>query len=114
MGSSGLRVKRNDFACSCSDEGKARCAKVLAWAQRWAEATPENFLTRAIYELNWRWNASITDIANDMWSAIVTVKPEIGTSAEWSTYIQCDRLEDGLAFTLRAYYDKYGKGNDWR
>lgn len=108
-----MKVKRDDFACSCGDEGKARCAKILAWAHKWLDATPENFLTKSIYELNWRWNASITGIPNDQWSAITTFKPKVGRAAEWGTYIQCDSVEDGLAFTLRAYYDKYGKGSDW-
>ena len=105
-----LRVKGRDFACRCGDDGKARCASVMEWALKWMNTTPEDFVTRSIYELSWRWNATITGIPNDQWSAIVT---ERTGEKPWHTYIQCDRIEDGLAFTLRAYYDKYGKGSDW-
>jgi len=113
-----LRVKRNDFACSCGEDGKQRCAKVRAWAMKRLEATPEDFLTKAVYDLSWRYNATITGIPNDQWSVITTDKSAKQKDGKygvvWGTYIQCDWIEDGLAFTLRAYYDKYGTGDDWR
>lgn len=115
-----LHVEPSDFACNCAADGKERCAAVMAWALDYLsttngtiEARPvarENFLSHVVSYLNWQYNASITGIANDQWSRIdsETYREPGDEKPVFRTGIQCDSVEDGLAFTLKAYYDEFG------
>ena len=107
-------VKNPDFACSCTDEGKAECGAVVDWAcQQLTHAhrtvTRENLLTAVVFELAHGYRAAIQGIYCDMWCGISTdiYHPE-GETEEFSTFIMCDKVEDGIAYTLKAYYDKFG------
>jgi len=83
----------------------------MAWALNKANVAKEDLLTWAVYALNWGYGASITGIDNDQWSAIST--ETYGKEDKFQTYIQCDDVLDGIAFTIKAYYDKFGEGRDW-
>lgn len=124
-----LFVDVDDFACRCDDAVAARCDAIMAWALEHlstgrggelqvGKVTRENFLTAFVYALNWNYRAQITGIANDMWSMVTTetydaVRDEAGQYAPLvpptlTTAIACDDVSDGLAFTLRAYYERFG------
>lgn len=62
------------------------------------------------HRLNWNYHASIDGIYADQWLGIAssTFGHPDGEEPAFGTFIQCDQAEDGLAFTLKAYYDKYG------
>jgi len=106
------------FACSCGPEGKAFCEEVLAWAYEYLGSekyptTSANFLTKTVYHLNWHYMASITGIPNDQWSAVIV---ETGDKVKFpfKSYIQCDEIEHGLAFVLRALFNlTKGERNDF-
>jgi hypothetical protein len=107
----------DDFACSCHPRGARRCALLLRWAYRyldhdggWDTPTgPSNFLSRVVYTLEQDYSANI-----EMWAAIVTeTHHPKEPKPEFSTYVQCDELEHGLALTLRLYYKRYGKQREW-
>jgi hypothetical protein len=79
------------------------------------KVTPSNLLTQAVYWLNWQHNAMLTAMPNDQWSAVCSERqawnPDTRKFEEKKsdqTYIQCDRLEDGVAATVVYYYQKYG------
>ena len=103
-------IKKDDFACSCGAEGKTRCAVVTDWALQHYKTTKEKLLTTAVYTLNWDYDAHITGIENDQWSRIDTATYD----KSFETHIQCDDLLDGVAFTLKAYFDRYGNVNPSR
>jgi hypothetical protein len=131
-----LDVKPRDFACSCGrragkdNKNVDRCEAIMKWAldhlstDRNGEiihgkVTKENLLTSVVYELQWAYGASITGIDCDQWCAISTSTHDATHNKEtdgydpvdppkFTTYIQCDDVEDGLAYTLKAYYDEFG------
>ena len=105
------------FACSCGDEAKAECAEVMDWALGYLSqpkypVTRENLLTQVVYQLAGWYEASIDSIPCDPggWCAVEasTWTPK-GGDPEFRTAIQCDRVENGIAYTLRAFYEKYGE-----
>lgn len=96
------------FACSCSTEGKTKCAETLAWAYEKLHTTAEHFVTRVIFQLHWQYGAEITGIPTDQWSRVDT---KTWTGEDFDTHIQCDFVEDGLAFTLKAYDERFPLGN---
>jgi hypothetical protein len=59
----------------------------------------ENFLTAVVQSLNWDFDAHITRIDNDQWSA-VTAETYDGSSGY---YVHCDRVEDGVAAVWNAF-----------
>lgn len=109
--------EKHDFACSCGDEGKARCDAMMEWALNFLSTyengelapkptTRENLLTHVVYKLSWDYHAHITRIVNDQWSRVDS-EGHFGDD-DFKTFIQCDRVEDGIALTLRAWYDRFG------
>lgn len=111
-------IKQEDFACSCGDDGKAVCQEVREWAAdhlgregESAETKQALLLDRLIYNLSAEYRVTITGIYTDQWGAIAT---EGGPRRDpITTYIQFDRFLDGLAFTYKAYFDRYGEHLDW-
>lgn len=107
------KIKRDDFACRCSDKEQARSQAVLEWAyenlsERSIKVGPENLATFVAYALEIRYRASIDSIFCDQWCAVTSSTGDMEEKSKFHTFIQCDHVEDGLAFTLKAYYDKYG------
>jgi hypothetical protein len=97
------------FICTCSHEGRERVGALMAEVRRrlpQAESvTDANFLSRVVESLNWQFNARITCIANDQWSQ-VTAEAWDGS---FTTIIDCDQVEDGIAATWKAFANRHGK-----
>lgn len=111
------------FACTCDTPGKNPKIDQVAALHAWAHAyfsdvnrlsVPSTLLTDVVYTLDGSYSASITGIRSDMWAVISTAtydtfkKGKHKGEPRFTTYIQCDRVEDGLVATLKAYYDKFG------
>lgn len=80
------------------------------------KATPSNFLTLALYALEGRWHAALETCGVDQWFLLITSTygHKDGDQPVFQTAIQCDNAEDGIAFTVKAYYDKFGdKRENW-
>lgn len=112
-----------DFICVCDtpggEERRARAEALMAEVQeRLARGSEElvprpvddsNMLTEVVFSLNWDFGAHISDIPNDQWSAVVAetyAKADDG-EPEFSTYIECDRVEHGVAATWKAFADRF-------
>jgi len=107
------KVKLDDFACSCGDEKRLECAEIKQWAMDFLShpnyrVTDADFVDQAIVYLNDSYQAQIVGIPSDQWFAIIT-QSEGDPLTNIRTYIQCDHVEDGIAFTLKAFYDHFGK-----
>ena len=106
------------FACRCSGEEIAKCDEVMTWTLEHLSSpghptTPENLISRVIYTLEFRYQAHITGIHADMWAVITaSTYGDLAPERPFTTAIQCDELEDGLAFTFKAFYDRFGAGID--
>ncbi len=103
------------FACSCSPEHEAELKGLREWAYNELSnpkypqyaCTAENFLSKFIYEMGGQYKVYEFEFPFDMWGAVVTsTAPRAAT--QFSTFIQCDNFEDGLALTLKAYREKFG------
>lgn len=103
-----LLVKPNDFACHCGAEGQTRCDVVMQWALGQYKTTKEKLLDQAVWALHWQYGAAIDGIATDQWSRIDT-KVWWDREEPFKTNIQCDDVLDGIAFTLKAYFDQFGE-----
>jgi hypothetical protein len=103
------------FACHCSEEGKKECNELLEKVYGLLDANASNLLTKVVYSLEWDYMAKITSIDCDMWSAISSKTRDMTPDLKeqdpplFTTYIQCDDLEHGVAATWLAYYEKFGK-----
>lgn len=117
------------FACSCDDftkdadgktvrtksKGHKACDAMLRWAYKYLshehkKVTAANFLTSLVYHLEGFYQASIDDIATDMWAGIsVSTYPRC--REQFSAYVECDQLEHGLAYILRGFVDRFGEKN---
>lgn len=103
-----------DFACRCSEDGRTQCDELLQWAyeflsNRYHTITAADFLTAFCYRMDGyraQW-----EVHTDQWSAVVanTYDPGKEEGETFHTFVQCDRVEDGLAFTLRRWYDAFGE-----
>jgi hypothetical protein len=100
--------KVDGFMCICSPEGKTEAETILAEVKELLEADDSNVITNIIYSLSWDYQGHITSIATDMWSGITAET----YSKEFKVYMQCDRIEHGLAAIWKAFYDKYGEPDD--
>jgi hypothetical protein len=74
--------------------------------------TRENLLSAVVYTLTGAYSASITGIDCDQWCLITAATYGYNPAEDdgFATAIQCDDAEDGIAFTLKAFYDHYGPG----
>jgi len=109
----------NYFACSCGLEGKKECEWILEEVKKLLGATDKDLLTKVVYSLQSDYDANITSIPSDMWSRVDTqtydvVKNEEGSYKKveppiFTTDIQCDQIEYGIAATWYAYYKKFGE-----
>ena len=103
-----------DMICRCSDEGAAEADALLADVKRRLDVKPDlvtdaNFLTHIVISLNWDFDASITGIANDMWSMVSAETWLSSTKDKLRITVQCDEVEDGFAAIWKAYADRAGK-----
>jgi hypothetical protein len=114
-----------DFACSCGTENQKRMADLTEWTlqqirytSEYREKHPEYqkwVLTVVIAELAARYGAYIVGIPTDPggWSAI-QAKAEAGewTRESYSTWVECDHIEEGIYLTLQKFAEKFPKGNN--
>jgi len=68
------------------------------------EAHDGNLLSLVVDSLEQDFEARITEIAHDQWSMVAADRYD----QSFSTRIECDRVEDGIAATWRAFADRYG------
>lgn len=106
---------RDYFACHCSPEGKQECEELLLKVKDLLKSDSSNLLTNIVYSLEIDYKANITSIVADMWSKISSETHDFDpvtfekNDPTFTTEIQCDDLEDGMAATWYAYYTKFGK-----
>jgi hypothetical protein len=92
------------FACVCRGKGRADCAWIQAEVRKILRIEEDkNWLTSIIYGLL-EFDAEITGIWADQWSQ-VNAKSEDG----FTTAIQCDTIEDGMAATYLCFYQRQQK-----
>jgi len=107
---------RNYFACSCSPEGKNECTSLLKTVKELLGANDSDLLSKVVYSLQIDYQAEITSIGCDQWCGIWSKTHDIdGKTFEpieppiFTTEIQCDEVEAGIAATWYAYYKKFGQ-----
>jgi hypothetical protein len=97
------------MVCVCSEEGRADAEALrtdvmerLSLGSEELEARPvtaDTFLTAVVQSLNWDFDAHITSIDNDQWSAVTAEKYDRSVGY----YVHCDRVEDGVAAVWNAF-----------
>lgn len=117
----------DSFACHHGD-GEKDCIEIRAWAYKYLDTdnyptTAENFLSKFMYTMLLVYHAKF-DFDADQWGAVSCSNLYLENGAgdieyqqklvnelggTFSTYIQCDDFEDGLAYTLKAWVDHYEK-----
>ena len=108
LANAGQREHLTSFACRCSDEEVAKCDEVLEFVKAKLDPTEHNFVSRVIGSLQWDYGANITGIYCDQWFGI-SCDTYDDNEGGLSTWVQCDMVEDGLAWTWQHFYDKYGE-----
>lgn len=115
--------RHDDFICICKQAGKAEAdalmQEVYSRLSRGSEELqavtvgPENLLSSVVVSLNWDYGAHITGIGNDMWSGVYaeTYNKDDEGNPVFSTFIQCDFVEHGIAATWKAFADKFPEGS---
>ncbi len=124
----------DDFACKHGEDGPKECAEVREWAYKYLSTdkyptTAENFLSKFMYNMLLAYHVEINFFA-DQWGGISCsneylkdpdrgnqkykdeIINEFKTKDTFTTFIQCDDFEDGLAYTLKAWIDHYGEENE--
>ena len=101
-----------DFICVCNDDGIIEADALLAEVKDGLNADDATLLTRVVIALNWDYTASIEAIYNDQWSLVVakTYKKAGDGEPVFTTRIQCDWVEHGIAATWRAFRDRFPDG----
>jgi hypothetical protein len=99
-----------DFVCTCDDDGVAEAralrAEVLARLPvgsevRW-DVTAENFVSAIVSSLNWDFQARVTGVPADQWFGVQAESND----GSFTTFVQCDLVEDGFAATWKAFADR--------
>lgn len=92
-----------DFICRHGDS-EPEAEKVYQWVLDHLNTTPERLVTAVAYELDAYHNAHITGIPCDQWAGVEAKKYD----GSFSTFVQCDVVEDGLARTIQLFveYDR--------
>ncbi len=82
--------------------------------------TPEDFVSAVVYSLTWGLEdaaANITGIYCDQWCGVSAsgapfetkgMLAMTGEEGQFTTFIQCDKVEWGLAATWKAFVEKFG------
>jgi len=73
--------------------------ELLAWAYRQLDCRATNYLSRAVVELEFEHKARITTMAVDQWFGVAAETFD----GEFKVYVECDALEDGIAYILRRF-----------
>lgn len=118
-----IRDENGELIPIAESEQQQRCRLVMEEVLRIAnegrpegsrhETTRENLLSFVVYALEWRYSAYISGIHCDQWAAVSSQTYAFGEEKpEVSTYIQCDKVEDGVAATFLYYYQRFGEERD--
>jgi hypothetical protein len=92
--------------CSCGAERAARCDAMLQKvADELCEGDVARIASAVVYSLQ-NYSASITGIPSDMWSAVEAATYD----GAFSTRIECDLIEHGLAGTWLAFKERFPEG----
>lgn len=90
----------DDFICVCTEEGKQRAEEIMKEvAERLKVDGDWGLTTLVVASLAWDYEASITGIYFDQWGGVSAQKGD----GSWGTFIQCDRIEHGIAATWLAF-----------
>ena len=101
----------DEFICTCDEDGLRAAQTMLAEVkERLSDGTPifpaqqvtdDVLLTAAVTSLSWSYNAHISNIACEQWSAVFAESYD-GT---FRTRVACDQVEHGVAATWKAFAD---------
>jgi hypothetical protein len=89
--------------CVCSPEGKAEADELMAEVLGLLQVDVDTLLTAVVVSLNWDFHAAIESIGNDQWSGVDAATYD----GDFRTYIECDRVEHGIAGTWKAFRDRF-------
>lgn len=101
-------TRETDFMCRCGDEQRKEADAVYKWALEYLDCSPEELVTYAVYTLNDEHSAQITGIVADQWAAVLANK----NNGSFETFVQCDRVEDGVARTLQLFVQHDDKNRE--
>lgn len=97
----------DDFMCKCQPEGLTRCEEIYNWALTDLKCAPGDFMNALVYAMQWgldnREGANRYGVVHgfgcDMWcSASASIFEREGEGwKETKAYVQCDKVEHGLA-----------------
>lgn len=112
--------EKYSFACTCSPEGIKKVKKVMRWARKYLgnkeyPTTDKNFTSKVMYALGWQYHARV-EFFSDQWGSIMAEgfkwtnpdEPESQEKTRFSTSVQCDEFEYGLAYVLKQFVEFYG------
>jgi hypothetical protein len=109
-----LDASKLTFMCRCSPEEEQACDELLAYVKEELGGTGENLVSRIVMDLAWSYHADITGIYADQWFGVTSeAQCRKGEEPEFSTFVQCDMVEDGMAATWAAWREKYGEERKW-
>lgn len=103
----GKRATHEEFICVCNDDGKTEAAALMVDVKRRLsarfeeETTDGNLLSHAVWSLELDFNAQLNGIFTDQWSAVSAARYD----KTFTSWIQCDVVEHGVAATWRAFAD---------
>ena len=89
------------FICHCSAEAKADADELIKWAIAYTECRDIYLCSALIQRLDSIFDARIERIACDMWFGVKIVM------GEYNIYIECDRIEYGLAAAFKHLVEKF-------
>lgn len=98
-----FKYTHSEFVCICSEEGRLNAEMLMVEVCGRLKCTPESLLTHVVMDLAWGFEAAITGLHADQWFGVAA------QGKEMSTFIQCDRVEHGVAATWKAFADREKK-----
>lgn len=101
------KLEAISFACRCDADGEALIQRYTEWALEFLDCLREDLMSSIVFALLWRWRGHITGIDCDQWFGIAA---ETYGDDKFVTWVECDNIEDGFVYTLRAFYDHFGEG----
>lgn len=115
--------EEKQFACNCGPEAEKKMEELHEWVAETFYKTngppaPEHYATALLYVMAGSYGAWIEGIPLDPggWGAVEVKaedEPNRNPPDGVSLYVQFDRLEDGIALSIKALHDKYGKSRPW-
>jgi hypothetical protein len=101
-----MTKKFYDFMCRCGgDQEQAwkESQQSYQWALDHLGCEPGELVSYVIYHLLVDYSVHKTDVIVDQWAAVSAA------NKSYSTFVQCDRVEDGYARTLQLFVENAEK-----